>query len=479
MTLIEAEILAPLANDDNLESECEISLESEGEDDAPLGVSSLNPINFSQSSRRVIDLHRAYRDDKDLDPRPSFQRGYVWDPKKASKLIESILLNVPLPLVYTAVQENGKEVVIDGQQRLTTCFAFIEGFFPLSKKDEESEARGQSVRRRPFRLTKLKILAELEGKNFSELSDDMKTLFKHFQIPIIKISKDSHPDVKFEIFERLNTGSVSLADQELRNCIYRGTYNNLINELAKNQQFQTIIGANNPVARMQDIELVLRFLAFNEVTHLNYDGRMRSFLNTHMSDNRDVSSEKSARFRTEFDKAISLVYSVFGEKAFRRFSIGSQSKPNGGWEKAINKAVYDVIMFWFARQDKNTVMRHKDEIREKFIDLCSTNREFIDAITLGTADKSRVQTRFKVWENALASILGNAPRERRLFTLEEKTRLFDANPTCEICHQRIELLDDAEVDHAKPFSLGGRTTPDNAKLSHRYCNRAKGARNGA
>jgi hypothetical protein len=187
-------------NDFDAADEVEVSIEPEEGDDGTIDIGNFTPVNFSNSNRRVIDLYRAYKEDKDIDPRPPFQRGYVWDSRKASTLVESILLNVPLPLVYTAEEDSGKEVVIDGQQRLTTCFAFIDGYFPLSKKDEERESRGEQVRRRPFRLKKLKILRKLEGMCHSDLDEETKNRFHKFTIPTIKISKDSHPDVKFEIF---------------------------------------------------------------------------------------------------------------------------------------------------------------------------------------------------------------------------------------------------------------------------------------
>lgn len=389
--------------------------------------------------------------------------------------MESILLNVPLPLVYTAEEEGGKEVVIDGQQRLTTCFAFIDGFFPLSKKDEERESRGEEVRRRPFRLKNLKILRDLDGKRHSDLDEATKNAFNKFTIPTIKISKDSHPVVKFEIFERLNTGSVTLSDQELRNCIFRGSYNDLINDLAKDKNFQTILGVNNPVARMQDVELVLRFLAFNEVTYLNYNDGMRTFLNNHMKENRTISPERENRYKEMFYKAIELSFTVFGEKAFRRYSPGSPGRVGGSWEKALNKAVYDVIMFWFAHAEKRLIIERKDAIREAFIQVCSTNREFGDAITLGTADKSRVKTRFEIWNNTLNEIIGPQTTVRRLYSFSEKKARFDEDRTCGICSQQIEHMDDAEMDHIVPYSQGGSTDLSNARLTHRYCNRSRGA----
>lgn len=129
------------------------------EDDDELGFSSgsaFSPMRFDTMQRKVKDLLADYSS-KDLDPRPSFQRGYVWDKTRASKLIESIMLNVPLPLIYTAEERDGTEVVIDGQQRLISVFSFIQGKFP---RDDSR-----------FALTGLKLLKELNGMTFSDLSD--------------------------------------------------------------------------------------------------------------------------------------------------------------------------------------------------------------------------------------------------------------------------------------------------------------------
>jgi hypothetical protein len=461
--------------DQSYEAESEdLITELEAEDDGlsePLPQSSFTPVNFSQASRRIIDLYRSYNEDKDLDPRPSFQRGYVWDRNKATKLIESILLHVPLPLVYTAEDQDGKEVVIDGQQRLTTCFSFIEGFFPPPKAEAS-----QSVSRKPFRLGKMKILKELEGKSFKDLNQNNQQIIQKYNISVIKISKDSHPDVKFEIFERLNTGSVSLSDQEIRNCIFRGPYNELICELATTPQFRKLLGITSSAARMQDVELVLRFFAFHSATHLNYKDKMRAFLNNHMRENRFISPEKAEKYKKTFLNACELSYSVFGERAFRRFSEGGAKNPNGKWERSLNKAVFDCVMFWFARREKQEIIPSKDAIREAYIELCVSDREFQDSIMLGTADAQRVQTRFKKWEGVLEGLLGQSNQTRRTFTLSDKESFFTESPSCALCSQRIETLDDAEVDHILPFSKGGATELQNAQLTHRYCNRVKGDR---
>jgi Protein of unknown function DUF262/HNH endonuclease len=471
-----AEIASEVELDNSGPEPVELELESENDENESLDLpaNSFTPVNFSSGTRRIVDLYRAYSIDKDLDPRPSFQRGYVWDRNRASKLVESILLHVPIPLIYTAEEDDGKEVVIDGQQRLTTCFSFIEGFFPASRNDSERAEKGHAVKRKPFRLGKMKILKDLEGKSYKDLSEDYRKSFDKYNLQIIKISKDSHPDVKFEIFERLNTGSVSLSDQEIRNCIYRGAYNNLLCELASHDTFRKLLGLTGEATRMQDVELVLRFMAFNESTHINYNTKMRAFLNGHMRDRRDISTEIADKFKRDFVNACEVAYTVFGDKAFRRFSAGSSRNPNGGWERSLNKAVFDCMMFWFARTEKRQVIGTKDAVCESFIDLCLNDQEFVDSITLGTADPTRVKTRFTTWKSTIDKIISVPFGEKRLFSYQQKQELFEEDQTCGICKQRIENVDDAAVDHHMPFSTGGPTELSNAVLAHRYCNRQKG-----
>ncbi|MBC7334361.1 MAG: DUF262 domain-containing protein, partial [Actinobacteria bacterium] len=168
--------------------------------------------------------------DGDLILQPEFQRYYVWDDKKASRLVESALLKVPLPIIYLSEEDDGKLVVIDGQQRLISLFRF---FAPLSIGNQQISQ---------LRLTGLTVITELKRKTFSELPKDLQRHYKNYPLKVIVIEKESHPDVKFEIFERLNTGAVKLNDQELRNCIYRGRYNDLLKRLSQNKDFLFLLG---------------------------------------------------------------------------------------------------------------------------------------------------------------------------------------------------------------------------------------------
>jgi len=196
-----------------------------------------------------------------------------------------------------------------------------------------------------------------------------------------------------------------------------------------------------------------------------------------MEEYRDIDEKPKKKAVEVFKKAVMVVKTVFGDKAFRRFTVGTEKDPNGHWEKKrVNQALFDVLMFGFTPYDQNQIIPHSDAIREELIWLMTHDQEFIEAITVGTSDKTRVFSRFEKWLHSLKEIIGVPKTEVRNFTLNLKEELFKANPTCAICGQRIHGIDDSEVDHIKHYWRGGKTIPDNARLTHRYCNRARGGR---
>jgi len=225
-------------------------------------------IYTDQGDPEIESLYGKYKRGK-LLVQPDFQRHYVWDITKASRLIESVLLDIPLPVVYLSEGKDGKEYVIDGQQRLTAFFSFIDGQFP-DRKD--------------FKLSGLRVFTELNKISFKEMNDDLQDKIRYYKIRTITFRKESESDLRFEIFERLNTGAVSLNDQELRNCTYRGPYNELLKELSQDKDFMHILGLNAPDRRMKDVELVLRFAAFYHATYLKYKSPIKKFLNQDMED---------------------------------------------------------------------------------------------------------------------------------------------------------------------------------------------------
>ena len=383
-----------------------------------------------------------------------FQRQYVWknDAKLKSRLIESVFLEVPIPTIYTAEEDNGSEVVIDGQQRLMTFYSFLN--------DE-------------FRLTGLEVCKELNHKSYKTLGDidtSYQDKIDDYPLRVIKILKDSDFSVRFDIFERLNRGSVKLNDQELRNCIYRGKFNNFLKEIAKDKDFQILLGSKEQ-NRMQDIELVLRFFTLYEKTYLNYKSPMKQFLTTFMKDHQNIDDTKINELKKIFKQSVQMVKTVIGDKAFYLYT--NKDGKSGKFENVINKGLFDVLMNGFARYDQNQVMQHKDAVKEELLWLMS-NDDFLEAITgAGTDGKKKLEKKFDIWLNSLKAIVGYPHKEPRCFSWDLKNKLWKDNPICSICGQKIEQIDDSEIDHIEYYWRGGKTIPENARLTHRYCNRSR------
>ena len=436
----------------------ELFIEETTEEEQPIEIPKDKKRVYSDKKDSTIRVLFEQWQEGDLILDPEFQRRYVWDNKKASLLIESVLLEVPIPIIYLTEEADGKLTVIDGQQRLQSLFRFLNN---------------------EFKLTGLSVLSHLNGKYFKDLDKNLQRQIKNSTLRVIEIQKESHPDVKFEIFERLNVGAVKLSDQELRNCIYRGKYNDLIKELAEDKDFLSLLGLKEPHKRMYDRELVLHFLAFYNQTYLKYKPPMKQFLNREMENNKNISEEKIKELRHMFKETVSMVKSVFGDKAFRRFIPGDEKDPNGRWEiRKINVGLFEIIMFGFSRYNKNQIIPLSDVIREELLHMMTSDKEFIDSISgSGTTSTAKVTTRFKKWLDALERVVGMPKIEPRTFSWEFKKQLYEQNPVCAICGNKIMLIDDAVIDHIEHYWRGGKTIPSNARLVHRYCNLKRGGRN--
>lgn len=440
-----------------LDEEDDLSFDEGGEEVVQIAPED-NRIHTSSGDLEVESLHNKKNRGR-LVLQPDFQRQYVWDAAKASKLIESAILHIPLPIIYLSEEKDGKEYVIDGQQRLTSFFSFIDGQFPDGKS---------------FKLNGLNVCSDLNGKKFSDLSEELQDRVRYYKIRAITFQKDSSENLKFEIFERLNTGSVQLNDQELRNCLYRGKFNVALKEMAEDPDFMFICGLKAPDKRMKDKELVLRFCAFYHRTYLNYKAPMRNFLNSEASEKRDISEKDIAEIKAAFKNACQIIRSVFGKNSFKRFYKGKNGQPDGYWEsKKFNTSLFDILMYSFAREDKNKAYQNLDSIKEALVFLMTDDQDFVDSIELSTSSVQAVTLRFDKWRSTLQSIIGINQKEPRCFTFKLKEEMMSSDPTCAICGQHIHSTDDAALDHIKQYWLGGKTIPENARLTHRYCNWAR------
>lgn len=436
-------------------SEKEIEFEDqESEEEIEISIPKDQRVRSNKSDTSIYDLYRLHQKGR-LNLKPDFQRMQVWDNKRSSRLIESVLLGIPIPLIYLNEEENNVYSVIDGQQRLTTFFNFMKSI---------------------FKLTGLSILSDLNGKQFNELPEELQNKVEDTTIPVITISSDSDPNVKFDIFERLNTGSMQLNSQELRNSIYRGPFNDLIKELASYPDFLKLLGFERPPFRMQDVELVLRFFAFFHETYLNYTPSAKRFLNKEMEEHKNINKNTEGQDLVDiFKKSVDLTKTIFGEKAFHRFVAGTNGEPNGHFEDKINRGLFDVIMYGFTRYQKNEIIKYSDIVKETMISMMVNDQEFINSISgSGTDRKEKVTLRFERWLKALENITKDVNKnESRTFSWSYKKQLWDTNPVCALCNQKIQTIDDAEVDHIEPYSIGGNTSFANARLVHRYCNRSR------
>ena len=265
--------------------------------------------------------------------------------------------------------------------------------------------------------------------------------------------------------------------KELRNCIYRGPYNELLKKLSQNEDFISLVGHEPPRDRMRNAELVLRFAAFYHSTYLHYKPPILRFLNNEMIQHRDIDEQKAEEFTNAFKNTVAINKSLLGNHSFKRFYAGTDKDPNGYWEpQRFNASLYDILMYSFAKEDRNKVFQNLDSIREALICLMTEDQDFVDSIELGTSGLKAVTKRFDKWRMTLQSIIGIAQKEPRCFSNRLKEQLFNSDPTCSICGQRIQDVDDSAVDHINQYWLGGKTIPENARLTHRYCNFARSRR---
>jgi len=386
---------------------------------------------------------------------PDFQRNYVWGNKPIiqSRLIESVLLNVPIPVIYTAETENGKEEVIDGQQRVITFHSF---------KNNDLILKG------------LTILSDLNGKRFRDLSEEIQDTFLNRGVTMIKILLQSQKDIKFEIFVRLNRGSVRLNEQELRNCLYRGNFNNLIKELRENKDFLYLQNLDEPNKRMIDGERILRFFAFCDNSERNYKSPLKKFLNDYIEGKRDLSEEELEVKRKLFKKCVELCQQVFGNLSFKRYYLGNENE-QGRRDSKMNEGLMDIQLYGFKEYDKREIVGKEQVVKDAFIELINSDKEVVESIEKGTYGTPQVKLRTEKWINKLREIVGYPSNDRRIYTTEEKELLFkEAGEICQICKNKIHTINDAHVDHIERFSEGGKTTLKNGQITHRYCNLKKG-----
>lgn len=340
----------------------------------PYDVSKLN------METRNISVFQALRkiDLEQINLRPEFQRAFVWDVVRQSRLIESILIRIPLPAFYLDATDQVNWNVVDGLQRLTTLHNYC---------------RSES-----FHLQGLQFLVELEGKIFSELPPKYKVLIEDdTQLLFYNLMPGTPAEAKFTIFSRVNTGGLQLTAQEIRHALNQGPVTRLLAEIAEHPKFREITGGVIESTRMSDRELILRALAFMYFGYENYRdfGELDSFLVHTMTEFNKKSAFFLEQLAAEFLNSIEKVYALFGKYAFRKFyQVNGRRSP-------FNKALFEVWTTLVRNYEIEYLLDRKSEIIEKFANLNYSSDVFSRSISASTGSTKAVLTRFRFVEDLL------------------------------------------------------------------------------
>jgi uncharacterized protein with ParB-like and HNH nuclease domain len=262
--MIENTLIAEDSDVINLESLIEsfTDIESDNEDE---GLT--NPFDPEEISleTRPITMETCLRrlKQKTIMLNPDFQRNEVWNEDKKSQLIESLMLKIPLPMFYVSADERNNFTVVDGLQRLSTIRSFILGDKYLENPNRELEGNG-------FKLTNLEFWKDYEGKNYNELPPHIQNRILETVFTFTVINPGTPEEVRRNIFKRINTGGLPLSSQEIRNALYMGHSSVLLKELSQYPEFKRAMGGVVKSLRMEDRELILRFLAFFVRDYMTY-----------------------------------------------------------------------------------------------------------------------------------------------------------------------------------------------------------------
>lgn len=294
---------------------------------------------------------------------PSFQRRYVWSHKKASKLIESFLLGLPVPQIFLSrEQDTEKLLVVDGQQRLKTINQFFHTKFENG---------------RTFYLTGVKT--RWEGKTYIELVDSDKRKFKNtpLRATIFEQTDPKDNSSMFQIFERLNTGGMPLSQQEIRNSLYHGKIIDFLNKLNSNETWRKLLNKAKPDARMRDIEMILRFFALFKFWK-NYKPPMKDFINQFMENNKNLDEQKMIFFERIFSETMKIIYTEIGNNAFKI-------------KAGLNVAVFDAITVGIAEVGLKRTRNLKLEC-----DSLKKIEAFQNAVSQSTTNRDQLESRIKL-----------------------------------------------------------------------------------
>jgi uncharacterized protein with ParB-like and HNH nuclease domain len=334
---------------------------------------------------------------------PGFQRNYVWDIKKASKLIESLLLGLPVPQLFLYESDRNKFLVIDGQQRMMSIFYFIKNRFPRKEKRGEirqifaendglpDEILQNDEYFQNFKLNLSKPTDEYKNKfhglNYSTLGD-YKTQLDLRPIRNIVVKQNSPHDSDssiYEIFNRLNSGGVNLRPQEIRGCLYHSEFYAMLGRINCNPDWRTILKMPNLDLHMKDIELLLRSFAM-AIEYRNYKPSLANFLNAFSKKAKSINQVDIAYYESLFNSFIDSLKNVnpdvFISEKSRRFNI----------------FIFESVFSCLSQSKLQNRTLFVDEISEELVRKVLADNLYQEASIGGTTNITNVNVRFDVTE---------------------------------------------------------------------------------
>lgn len=315
--------------------------------------------------------------------KPELQRHYVWDKPEASRFIDSVLLGLPIPSIFLAKTADEKMLIIDGYQRIMTVYDFVRGIFTGDGK--------------VFKLSNSdKINKRWRGKAFSELTESDQRKIRgttiHAIIFVQKQPKDDDTSI-YQVFERINTGGRTLLPQEIRNCVYQGSFNSLLIKLNQDQSWRNLYGLSKPDSRMRDMEFILRFFALrsHQLLSSKEPGRisLKKHLNEFMGSSDVQQPTQLDSMQKIFVQTSTLIHDRFGIEAFHNISPKEPEK----FIKKFNPTIFDSIAISTCIAAEHGVY---DVEKQKYKDLrlqLLYNEEYQDLIKVRTTDIDRIQKR--------------------------------------------------------------------------------------
>jgi len=318
----------------------------------------------------------------EIDMNTDFQRhADLWDSRKMSRLIESILIRFPLPAFYFDASEDDNWLIVDGLQRLSSIRKFV-----IDKK---------------LKLSGLEFLTELNGKTFDTLHRTYQRRIEECPVTVYMIKPGTPDDVKYSVFRRINTGGLTLTNQEIRNALAKPRDRVLLEELANLECSKQLLGDLSK--RMKDQELVLRFWAFYRFDYLDANNKkeIASFLDRAMEEIKKGDEAYRINFKQQYTRAIQRCYRLLGESGFEKDSNSSPRKHSK------NSTLFEVWMVEIAKlsEDKFDRLMAKEALVKEKINVLLSDSEFFRAITYSTQKKDHVQTRYAKVRNLISEVL--------------------------------------------------------------------------